>query len=166
MKIWILSPMTTPPPSMGMLVVMPKSCRLISAVPENPARVPPNGSRVNPLTSSARETCRVTLLGTSPRPRRFADLRRSVDGISQRMLTVTLRGLERDGLVVRTVHATVPPQVDYTLTPLGHTLLDTVSALVGWADQHLPEIFAARAAYDRQAALLSASLNGHPDDRA
>ena len=106
------------------------------------------------------------MLGTSPRPRRFADLRRSVDGISQRMLTVTLRGLERDGLVVRTVHATVPPQVDYTLTPLGHTLLDTVSALVGWADQHLPEIFAARAAYDRQAALLSASLNGHPDDRA
>jgi DNA-binding HxlR family transcriptional regulator len=91
--------------------------------------------------------------------RRFRDLRRTIDGISQRMLTVTLRGLERDGLVTRTVHPTVPPQVQYALTPMGRTLLDTVRTLVQWADDHLREIDAARAAYDRRAAVLDASLS-------
>jgi len=91
--------------------------------------------------------------------RRFSDLRRMIDGISQRMLTVTLRGLERDGLVVRTVHPTVPPRVDYTLTPLGRTLLDTACTLITWADEHVAEIDAAQAAYDRRSALLSASLD-------
>ena len=95
--------------------------------------------------------------------RRFSDLRRLVDGISQRMLTVTLRGLERDGLVTRTVHPTVPPRVEYALTPLGRTLLDTVCELIRWADRHLPEIDAAREAYDRRAAALSASLDGDPE---
>ncbi len=95
--------------------------------------------------------------------RRFRDLRRIIDGISQRMLTVTLRGLERDGLITRTVHPTVPPRVDYALTPMGRTLLDTVRSLVEWADEHLPDIDAARAAYDRRSALLSASLTGHPE---
>jgi DNA-binding HxlR family transcriptional regulator len=92
----------------------------------------------------------ISLLGE--RTRRFTELRRSIDGISQRMLTVTLRGLERDGLVTRTVHPTVPPRVDYALTPMGRTLLDTVRSLVEWADSHVPEIDAARAAYDRRAA--------------
>jgi DNA-binding HxlR family transcriptional regulator len=92
----------------------------------------------------------ISLLGE--RTRRFTELRRSIDGISQRMLTVTLRGLERDGLVTRTVHPTVPPRVDYALTPMGRTLLDTVRSLVEWADNHVPEIDAARAAYDRRAA--------------
>jgi DNA-binding HxlR family transcriptional regulator len=91
--------------------------------------------------------------------RRFSDLRRMIDGISQRMLTVTLRGLERDGLVVRTVHPTVPPRVDYALTSLGRTLLDTACTLVTWADEHVAEIDAAQAAYDRRSALLSASLD-------
>src|SRR6266508_4027746 len=95
--------------------------------------------------------------------RRFRDLRRIIDGISQRMLTVTLRGLERDGLITRTVHPTVPPRVDYALTPMGRTLLDTVRSLVEWADEHLPDIDAARAAYDHRTALLSASLNGNPE---
>ena len=98
--------------------------------------------------------------------RRFSDLRRMIDGISQRMLTVTLRGLERDGLVARTVHPTVPPRVDYALTPMGHTLLDTVGALIEWADERLPEIDAARAAYDRRSAMLDASLNRHPEPSA
>jgi DNA-binding HxlR family transcriptional regulator len=80
--------------------------------------------------------------------RRFSDLRRSIDGISQRMLTVTLRGLERDGILVRTFHPVIPPRVEYTLTPLGRTLLDTVGPLLAWADGHVPEIEAARAAYD------------------
>ena len=80
--------------------------------------------------------------------RRFSELRRSIDGISQRMLTVTLRGLERDGLVTRTVYPVVPPRVDYALTPLGETLLETVCSLLTWAEEKRPEIDAARADYD------------------
>ena len=91
--------------------------------------------------------------------KRFSELRRRIDGISQRMLTVTLRGLERDGLVVRTVYPTVPPRVEYALTTLGRTLLDTVCTLIAWADEHVPEIEAARAAYDRRAALLSEAVD-------
>ena len=79
---------------------------------------------------------------------RFSDLKRSIDGISQRMLTVTLRGLERDGLVTRTVYPVVPPRVDYALTPLGETLLSTVCALVHWSEEHRADIDAARARYD------------------
>ena len=81
-------------------------------------------------------------------PRRFSELHRGIDGITARMLTVTLRGLERDGILSRTVHASVPPRVDYELTPLGMTLLDTIGQLVGWADEHIIEIEAARAGYD------------------
>jgi DNA-binding HxlR family transcriptional regulator len=83
-----------------------------------------------------------------PGPRRFRELLRGIDGITARMLTVTLRGLERDGILTRTVHAAVPPRVDYQLTALGETLLDTLGQLVSWADAHLVEIEAARAAYD------------------
>jgi DNA-binding HxlR family transcriptional regulator len=81
-------------------------------------------------------------------PRRFSELHRGIDGITGRMLTVTLRGLERDGIITRTVHATVPPRVDYELTPLGLTLLDTIGQLVGWAADHSGEIEAAQADYD------------------
>ncbi|MDG4824723.1 helix-turn-helix domain-containing protein [Asanoa sp. WMMD1127] len=83
---------------------------------------------------------------------RFTELRREIDGISQRMLTVTLRHLERDGLVRRTVHPTVPPRVDYELTPLGVTLHATVQTLVAWTDANQREIAAARAAYDKREA--------------
>lgn len=79
---------------------------------------------------------------------RFMELKRSVDGISQRMLTVTLRGLERDGLVRRTVYAVVPPRVDYELTALGETLLAKVCGLVAWTDDHLDDIARARKDYD------------------
>lgn len=79
---------------------------------------------------------------------RFTELRRMIDGVSQRMLTRTLRHLERDGLVSRTVHPTVPPRVDYELTPLGATLHATIRALVTWTETHQDEIAAARAAYD------------------
>lgn len=83
---------------------------------------------------------------------RFTELRRAIDGVSQRMLTVTLRHLERDGLVRRTVHPVVPPRVDYELTALGRTLHETIQALVTWTEQHQGEIAAARDAYDRRAA--------------
>ncbi|MFB9881222.1 winged helix-turn-helix transcriptional regulator [Planobispora siamensis] len=82
---------------------------------------------------------------------RFTELRRQIDGVSQRMLTRTLRHLERDGLVSRTVHPTVPPRVDYELTPLGATLHDTIRTLVTWTEEHQNEIAAARAAYDARA---------------
>lgn len=81
-------------------------------------------------------------------PRRFSELLRGIDGITARMLTVTLRGLERDGILTRTVHAAVPPRVDYALTPLGQTLLSAIGQLVIWADAHLAEIEAAQVAYD------------------
>jgi DNA-binding HxlR family transcriptional regulator len=79
---------------------------------------------------------------------RFNELRREIDGISQRMLTVTLRQLERDGLVTRTVYPVVPPRVEYALTPLGRTLHSTIQALVTWTETHQDEVVAARAAYD------------------
>ena len=81
-------------------------------------------------------------------PRRFNELRRALDGVSQRMLTLTLRGLERDGLVHRMAFPTVPPRVDYTLTPLGRSLAASVAALGQWAVAHTGEMNAARARYD------------------
>jgi DNA-binding HxlR family transcriptional regulator len=80
--------------------------------------------------------------------RRFTDLKRGIDGISQRMLTVTLRGLERDGIVTRTMYPVMPPRVDYALTPMGRTLLGAACMLIRWAHDHLDEIDAARSAYD------------------
>ena len=79
---------------------------------------------------------------------RFNELRRRIDGISQRMLTITLRGLERDGLVKRTLFPTIPPRVEYELTDVGSTLLAPVMALVGWADTNQKNIQAARVRYD------------------
>jgi DNA-binding HxlR family transcriptional regulator len=73
-----------------------------------------------------------------------------VEGISQRMLTVTLRSLERDGLVSRTMYPEVPPRVEYALTPLALTLRDIVGQLVRWSQDHLVEIDAARDRYDAQ----------------
>jgi DNA-binding HxlR family transcriptional regulator len=92
----------------------------------------------------------VTRLGEQPM--RFNELRRSIGGISQRMLTLTLRGLERDGLVTRTVFPTIPPRVDYALTPLGRDLLQPVSELGAWAVRNQDKIARARARFDGQAA--------------
>jgi DNA-binding HxlR family transcriptional regulator len=84
-------------------------------------------------------------------PLRFSELRRRVDGVSQRMLTVTLRGLERDGLVRRAMYPEVPPRVEYALTPLGSTLRDIVRELIEWSGRHLAEVDRARARYDERA---------------
>ena len=81
-------------------------------------------------------------------PRRFNELKRMIDGISQRMLTLTLRGLERDGLVTRTVFQTIPPRVDYELTDLGRGLAKPVGALGQWAFEHIPQIERARSKFD------------------
>ena len=98
---------------------------------------------------------------------RFSELRRRVDGVSQRMLTVTLRGLERDGLVRRTMHPEVPPRVEYSLTPLGATLREIVRELIAWSGAHLAEVDAARARYDaaRESAAVGGErhVSGHAD---
>jgi len=90
-------------------------------------------------------------------PRRFNELRRSVDGISQRMLTLTLRGLERDGLVTRTVYPTIPPRVEYRLTELGCSLLNTVRALGSWVVENRDQIMEARRRFDSAAGRESQS---------
>lgn len=91
----------------------------------------------------------VVLLGE--RAMRFNEVRRALAGISQRVLTSTLRGLERDGLVLRTVHPTNPPQVEYALTDLGQSLLGPVRVLAVWAQGHRAEVMQARAAFDHAA---------------
>jgi DNA-binding HxlR family transcriptional regulator len=82
-------------------------------------------------------------------PRRHGELRRAIDGISQKMLTQTLRSMEADGLVQRTVFDVVPPAVEYRLTPLGETLEEPLVAICQWAMEHLPELQAARRASAR-----------------
>jgi DNA-binding HxlR family transcriptional regulator len=81
-------------------------------------------------------------------PKRFSELRRAVEGISQRMLTLTLKGLERDGLVTRTVYPTIPPRVEYELTEVGRTLRKPIQALAKWAQENREGIQVARNRYD------------------
>lgn len=81
-------------------------------------------------------------------PKRFSELKRAIDGISQRMLTLSLRGLERDGLLTRTVTPTIPPRVDYELTELGISLREPVKALGDWAIEHIGCIRAAQERFD------------------
>ena len=92
----------------------------------------------------------VVLLGDGPK--RFNEIKRMVGGISQRMLTFTLRGLERDGLVTRTVFPTTPPRVEYELTKLGSTLWKAVEPLSSWARTHLSEILTSRKQFDEDSA--------------
>jgi DNA-binding HxlR family transcriptional regulator len=90
------------------------------------------------------------IMAAMPGPIRFTELEREVQGISRRMLTLTLRKLERDGLLVRTVYPTVPPKVEYTLTDIARELHDTFAGLTAWADRHKASIAAARKKYDEQ----------------
>jgi DNA-binding HxlR family transcriptional regulator len=81
-------------------------------------------------------------------PLRYTDLQRDVPGISQRMLTLTVRQLQRDGLLTRTAYAEVPPRVEYALTPLGRSLLEIVTSLIGWVSEHYDVIRQNRARSD------------------
>jgi len=83
-------------------------------------------------------------------PRRFSELQRMITGISQKVLTQTLRRLERDGLVTRTVYLEVPPRVEYALTPLGKTLIEPLASLRNWAESNIEAIVVAQAEYDHQ----------------
>ena len=93
-------------------------------------------------------------------PRRFTEIKRDIDGISQRMLTVTLRGLERDGILTRTVLDVMPPHVSYDLTAMGVTLRRAAAPLLSWSVAHLPEIDAARAAFDARSGPSSTEVGG------
>ena len=90
----------------------------------------------------------LVLTALADAPRRYSELSRTIAGVSQKMLTQTLRMLERDGLVTRTITASVPVRVDYQLTPLGRTLLPVVRAIKDWSETHISEVHAARVAYD------------------
>jgi DNA-binding HxlR family transcriptional regulator len=98
-------------------------------------------------------------------PMRFNEIRRSIDGISQRMLTLTLRGLERDGLVTRTVTPTTPPRVDYELTELGRTLIAPIMGLAEWAEKNRGAIQAARSRFDHRSANTAPSRPVRPRPR-
>lgn len=99
----------------------------------------------------------LVLLLLGPESRRFNELRRVIPGISQRMLSQCLRGLERDGLVNRKVYATIPPKVEYSLTSLGQSLLGTLNGLAEWADTHREAIKESRADYDLREEVLEDS---------
>ncbi|MCZ8521557.1 MULTISPECIES: winged helix-turn-helix transcriptional regulator [Paenibacillus] len=90
---------------------------------------------------------------------RYGEMKRRIEGVSQKMLTETLRGMERDGLIVRTVHPSVPPAVDYELTPLGRTLIEPLQALHLWAKAHHQEVVEARERFEG-AVLGGTSRNG------
>jgi DNA-binding HxlR family transcriptional regulator len=105
----------------------------------------------------------LVIAALGPGTRRFNELRREVDGISQRMLTVTLRHLERDGLISRRIYAEIPPRVEYTLTELGESLLKVVTELVRWSMDHAWDLHQARAAFDGAGVIstLQSSDNGY-----
>ena len=103
----------------------------------------------------------VALLGDGKK--RFGELRRTIEGISQRMLTLTLKGLERDGLITRTVYPTIPPRVEYELTKLGRSLLIPITGLGDWASQNRERIQTARERYDAQNSKnLALAVAGRP----
>ena len=97
-------------------------------------------------------------------PRRFNDIKRNTGGISQQMLTRTLRGLERDGMVTRTIFPTSPPQVEYTLTELGHSMSEPVLAFGRWVREHLAEVDAARDRFDQRTKIAPRGISN--DSRA
>ena len=120
--------------------------------------VPSDCSRVAPVLSRIGDKWTilvVMLLGEGPM--RFNELRRRVGGISQRMLTLTVRGLERDGFVTRTVFPTIPPRVDYELTPLGHSLLTPIQQLGSWALQNISLVEDAQRRFDQASGRAAAA---------
>jgi DNA-binding HxlR family transcriptional regulator len=110
-----------------------------------------DGPLIREILNRVGDKWTILVIGTlCQAPMRYSDLHAAIPGLSQRMLTLTLRQLRRDGLVARTAYPEVPPRVEYELTPLGETLLDTVSALAQWAVDHRAEIEGNRARFDVQ----------------
>lgn len=127
---------------------------MLLAVPEDiPPECPLIKNRI--LKTIGDKWTVLIIIALQKRTMRFNELKRAVGDISQQMLTLTLRQLERDGMVSRTVHPTVPPQVEYTLTPLGHSLYEPVNYLGRWAKTHMAEIESNRARYDGAAGVVA-----------
>ena len=125
-------------------------------LPVSPERPPPNPYSADCPTRMALDRIAdkwtVLLLGLiDAGPMRFNQLRRAIEGLSQKMLSQTLKGLERDGLIARRAFATVPVTVEYSITPLGRTLAEALAPLTGWASDHIGEVLQARERYDRAA---------------
>lgn len=121
---------------------------LMPALPFEPGNRP-DCREVNAILGRMGDKWTIMAIGPlRQRPRRFNELKRMIGGISQQMLTRTLRALERDGMVTRKVYPTVPPQVEYGLTDLGHSLAEPLMQLAMWVLGHLDEIEARRATYD------------------
>ena len=136
---------------------MTGTTRASAVAAEATAAPSPPDCRVREILNRVGDKWSVCVIGRlGEQTRRFSELRREIDGITARMLTVTLRGLERDGIVRRTIYPVIPPRVEYELTPMGRTLHQTIGELITWADSHVAEIDAARAAYDARA-----SCTGH-----
>ena len=124
-----------------------------SAVPDGPCLQSAGCKNVAPVLNRVGDKWSMMIvMMLSNGPMRFSELRRAIDGISQRMLTLSLRGLERDGLVSRHVTPTIPPRVDYELTDLGISLREPVKALGDWAIEHIACIRAAQSRYDAELA--------------
>ncbi|MCK0196774.1 helix-turn-helix transcriptional regulator [Ancylobacter sp. 6x-1] len=122
--------------------------------PADPAAIDPRiETLVNEVIGRVADKWTMILLEVlvEHRELRFSQIAKRADGISQKMLTQTLRQMERDGLVARTVHAVVPPRVDYRLTDLGHTLSEAFCGVWLWAERNVERIEASRAAFDRRA---------------
>lgn len=132
--------------------MIPRHTRVpASPAPPEPLHIARQCSRVSEVLARIGDKWSVLIVMLlRDRPRRFNELKKMIGGISQRMLTLTLRGLERDGLVTRTVFPTVPPRVDYELTPLGRSMQTPVEALGNWAFANLAAIEQARLEFDRR----------------
>ncbi|MDG4815799.1 helix-turn-helix domain-containing protein [Micromonospora sp. WMMD956] len=135
--------MTTPPPGarLAQELVLPPGVRVTEAMREHcPLR--------DTLDRIGDRWTVIVVVLLRGGPRRFSDLQRATEGISRRMLTHTLRNLERDGLVTRTVHPCVPPRVDYALTAEGHSLTGPLTGLLHWSMRHHDHVRSSRQAYD------------------
>ncbi|WP_292323260.1 helix-turn-helix domain-containing protein [Mesorhizobium sp.] len=129
-------------------MAMPAFVRPLPGAPGNE----PDCRKVNEILGHMGDKWTVLVIATlTVQPRRFNELKRLIGGISQQMLTRTLKGLERDGLVTRKVYPTVPPQVEYALTDLGHSLAVPLIQVGTWVLDHMSEIDAHRASYDEGA---------------
>jgi DNA-binding HxlR family transcriptional regulator len=125
----------------------------IAPAPADPKEVQSGCRAVGPMLARISDKWSILIVMIlASGPRRFNELKRLVDGISQRMLTLTLRNLERDGLVTRTVTPSIPPRVDYALTPLGDSLRVPMTALGTWVTDNMRTIEAARTAFDARVA--------------
>ena len=122
----------------------------VTALPE-PGFASRRCSRITPVLNRVGDKWSMQIvMALGSGPRRFSELKREIDGISQRMLTLSLRGLERDGLISRHVTPTIPPRVDYELTELGVSLSEPVRALGAWAGEHIECIRAAQQRFDQR----------------